>query len=137
VGAGRLSVFLIPVFDATLYAPKGVWRADKPFALELAYLRTIKAADIVERSVHEIKHQGHTDTARLSSWEGHMRRLFPDVQKGTRLMGVRDERGHMQLYNSGRLLGRVDEPDFTAAFFNIWLGPKTSQPGLRQDLLKL
>jgi hypothetical protein len=137
VGSGRCTVLLFPIFDAILFAPGGVWRADKPFALELAYLRPVKGAQIVEHSLKEMRHQGAKDDARLMLWADDMRRLFPDVARGARLVGVRDADGYMHLLQGDKTLGSVRDRDFTMAFFNIWLGPKSSQPELRRQLLGL
>ena len=38
---GRLTYLLWDVYDAMLYAPKGKWSHDKPFALKLSYLRSL------------------------------------------------------------------------------------------------
>ena len=49
--------------------------------------------------------------------------------------GVRDARGHTLLFDGEALLGAVDDPAFTRAFFDIWLGERTSRPALRERLL--
>ena len=58
VGAGRLSVMIWDVYDAALYAPQGQFNENKPFALELTYLRHIPGEKIAApTSVRENKNR--------------------------------------------------------------------------------
>lgn len=134
VGAGRMTYLSLPVFDATLYAPGGVYSASKPFALKLSYLRTLKGRDIARNSVEQMRRQGHSET-KLGVWGKAMAGIFPDVSKGTSLTGVRHADGSTSFYQAGKVIGRVEDPAFGRAFFDIWLGEKTSQPALRKQLL--
>lgn len=135
VGAGRMTYLTLPVFDATLYAPGGVYSAAKPFALKLSYLRTLKGRDIARNSVEQMRRQGGHSDAQLTAWGEAMTGIFPDVTKGATLTGVREADGATVFYRGTAKIGRVEDPAFGRAFFDIWLGAKTSQPALRQKLL--
>lgn len=135
VGAGRMTYLTLPVFDATLYAPGGVYSAAKPFALKLSYLRSLKGRDIARSSVEQMRRQGGHSDARLKAWGEAMAGMFPDVSKGASLVGVRHADGSTSFYREGKIIGRIDDPAFGRAFFDIWLGEKTSQPALRKQLL--
>jgi hypothetical protein len=64
-----------------------------------------------------------------------MRALFPDVAAGDTLTGVHlPERG-ARFFHNGRLLGEIRDPQFSRAFFAIWLDPRTREPSLRAALL--
>ncbi len=134
VGSGRMVYFLMPIFDATLYAPYGHYSPDKPFALSLTYLRSLNGSDIAHSGVDEMRSQG-VDDATLAAWGKQMVAIFPDVTAGACITGVRDANGAAAFYQSGKVLGRVDDPAFASHFFAIWLGDKTSQPALRKQLL--
>jgi hypothetical protein len=135
VGAGRMTYLTLPVFDATLYAPGGVYAPDKPFALSLTYLRNIKGRDIARNSVEQMRRQGGHSDAKLTAWGEAMTGIFPDVANGTTLTGVHEADGATVFYRGAAEIGRVDDPAFSRAFFDIWLGAKTSQPALRKQLL--
>ncbi len=135
VGAGRMTYLTLPVFDATLYAPGGVYAASKPFALKLSYLRNLKGRDIARSSVEQMRRQGAHSETQLAVWGRTMAGIFPDVTKGTTLTGVRHGDGSTSFYREGKVIGRVYDPAFGRAFFDIWLGAKTSQPALRKQLL--
>ena len=88
VGEGRLTVMVWDVYDASLYAPKGEWEEDKPFALKLTYLRDIKGKKIADRTIEEIRKQGFDDEVKLADWHAQLIRIFPDVNEDTSLVGI-------------------------------------------------
>jgi len=135
VGQGRLSYMLWDVYDATLYAPDGDWQSDKPFALQLSYLRDIPGKKIADRSVEEIRAQGFADEVRLAGWHTQMRSIFPNVREGLSLTGVYTNTAETVFYEDNKEIGRVKDPEFGRQFFNIWLSPQTSAPDLRRKLL--
>ena len=135
VGHGRMSVLFWDVYDATLFGPKGTWRKDKPFALKLDYLRELKGKKIADRSIEEMRGQGYSDEIKLAAWHEKMRKFFPDVDKGEVITGVYAASGEAIFYLGGNEIGRIKDPEFSRAFFNIWLDKKTSAPELRLKLL--
>lgn len=135
VGEGRLSVFIWDVYDATLYAPNGDWNTERPFALELSYLMNLEGKKIADRSIEEIRNQGFDDEIKLADWHSQMRSIFPDVGEGVKLIGVYTKEGESVFFKNNETIGRVTDPEFGKAFFDIWLSEKTSEPGLRKKLL--
>ena len=135
VGAGRLSVFLMDVYDATLIAREGKWQPGEPLALQLTYLRHFKGNKIADRSAQEMRNIGITDEVKLATWHAQMRRIFPDVDEGVTLTGIMIANGESIFLRNGKEIGRIKDPDFGTAFFGIWLNEKTSAPSLRQKLL--
>jgi hypothetical protein len=135
VGAGVLTYLFWDVYRATLYAPKAGWRRDAPFALTLAYMRDLKGRDIAERTISEIRGQGYDDEQKLAAWFDRLAELFPDVGDGDSLTAVRDTDARTVFYRGSLRIGTIEDPVFTARFFDIWLGDKTSEPKLRRALL--
>lgn len=136
VGSGTLRVFGLRIYDATLWSPSGGWAPGQPFALELRYARSFAGAAIARRSVEEMRAQRPYPAATLARWETQMRGLFPDVQAGDRLVGVRIPGEGAAFYSGTRKLGQIDDEAFADAFFGIWLAPTTRAPDLRARLLK-
>jgi hypothetical protein len=135
VGEGRLTYLFWDVYDASLIAPKGEWKNDKPFALKLTYLRKLEGKKIAERSIQEMRGQGINDEVKLATWHSQMINIFPDVDDGYQLMGIRDQQANTLFYHDNMLIGRIDDAEFTQAFFDIWLSDKTSEPKVRRKLL--
>ena len=135
VGEARLKFLFWKIYDAELYAPDGIWSETKPFALTFTYLRKATSEQISKRMVKELRGQGFEDKALLDSWYQTSLRIFPDVDKGTRITGVRDKHGHAQFFLNDQPIGTVEDPFFTNWFFRIWLGERTSVPKFRSRLL--
>lgn len=135
VGEGRLTYLLWDVYDAALYAPRGKWSHDKPFALRLSYLRPIKGKKIADRSAEEIRGQGFTDEIKIAAWHAQMKKIFPDVNEGVSLTGVYTQMGETVFYRNNTEIGRIKDPEFSKVFFDIWLNEKTTAPDLRRKLL--
>jgi hypothetical protein len=104
-------------------------------ALKLSYLRTLRGRKIADRSIEEMRGIGITDEVKLAAWHTQMRNIFPDVQDGVSLTGVWTASGESIFFKNGQEIGRIKDPDFGKAFFDIWLSDKTSAPRLRQKLL--
>jgi hypothetical protein len=137
-GEGRLTWFGFHVYDARLYASPRFDVADpfaQPFVLELTYARKLDGKAIAESSRDEIRRLGFGDEARQRRWLAHMEKLFPNVDKGSRIAGVYQPGGAVRFYVDGTFVGSVGEPDFGRAFFSIWLDPRTRAPRLRESLL--
>ncbi len=135
VGTARFTYLLFSVYDASLYAPHGKWERDKPYALSLQYLRSLKGERIADRSVQEMRKQGFKDEVKLASWYTQMRDIFPDVHKDTVLTGVYQPNGVTVFYNNDQEIGGVTDPQFGVWFFGIWLAENTSEPEFRQQLI--
>lgn len=137
VGTSRLSFLFWDVYDATLYAPQARWQRSGPYALAITYLRALDGAAIASRSMDEMVGQGLTDETRKQAWYEQMAAIFPDVEEGMVLTGVRDKAGRTLFYKHDIRIGIVDDPAFADWFFGIWLDEKTSEPDMRDELLGL
>ena len=137
VGTGRLTIFFMDVYDLKLYAAKGVWKPGSPLALEFRYLRNIKGTRIAQITIEEIRKLGFRDELLLAGWYEQIRKIFPDVKEGVMLTGIFTDDEETVFYKDGEEIGRVKDTAFGNAFFNIWLDPKTREPGLRKKLLGL
>lgn len=136
VGTGRYTWFAFHVYDGTLYAPASRYAAGRPFALELAYARPLKGADIAQRSIDEIAKLGIGSDAERAAWLPVLAKLFPDVRENDRLTGVALGQ-KAPFYFNGRAIGEISDAKLVQAFFAIWLDERTSAPGFRRKLLGL
>ena len=137
-GQAKLTFWGFEVYQATLWVAPGFAEgsyAQSPFALELAYLRDFKGADIASRSMAEMRRQAPMTPAQETAWENQMQALFPDVKTGDRITGVNQPGTGVVFWNNGRLLGEVRDTAFAKQFFGIWLSPQTSEPAMRRALL--
>lgn len=135
VGRGVLSYAFWDIYEAVLYAPKGRWTPSAPFALSLEYYYAIDGKSIADKSVQEMRKQGFTDEVKLAAWNVQMKSIFPDVKPGTVLSAIYMPGKETIFYRGNDVLGSIRGDAFAQAFFNIWLGEKSSAPELRRALL--
>ncbi len=137
-GRAQLAWWGLKVYDARLWTgPAFSLRAfaGHPFALELHYLRGFKGADIAERSLMEMRRAGPLPEAQAARWREALQRTLPDaIDRGDRLLGVHRPGRSAAFFHNGKPLGEIVDTEFSARFFGVWLGPATSEPGLRDAL---
>jgi hypothetical protein len=138
-GEARLTWFGLHVYDARLFVPAGfdpIEASGQPFALELLYARALRGKSIAETSRDEIARLGFGSDTQRARWFEQMARLFPDVERGTRITGVNVPGRGVCFYVDGIEAGRIDDTEFAPAFFAIWLDPRTRSPKVREGLLR-
>lgn len=135
VGQGTLRWWGFHVYDAALWSRSGRWQAQAPYALDIRYARRITGAQLAETSVDEMRRLGIGDDASHRRWGEAMRRIFPDVEPGSRLIGIHRPQQGAVFYSATGYLGTIDDPEFARGFFAIWLDPRTQVPDLRMALL--
>lgn len=103
-------------------------------ALELIYARKLYGERIAVASTDEIKKLGIGTPAQHEAWLAAMKKIFPDVEDGTQLIGLYSPGQATRFFRDGASVGEIADPEFGPAFFGIWLHPKTSAPKLRAAL---
>lgn len=137
-GQMRFRVWGFEVYDASLWTLPGFSAMGfdaHPLALELRYLREFDAVDIAERSLKEMRRIAQPSAEQEKRWLEEMRRVFPSVKKGDRLLGVHRPGQGAAFWFNGQWRGEIRDVEFTRLFFGIWLSPRSSEPALRQALL--
>lgn len=141
-GSAKLTFFGLEVYTARLWASKDATRGNllkEPFALELLYAMEFKGALIAERSLQEMQKQEPVDDVLGEKWLSHMRRSFPDIKRGDRLVGfympVVEPNSAVRFSFNGKPTTSSSDAVFATRFFDIWLHPKTSEPAMRRSLL--
>ena len=137
-GQGRLTWWGLAVYDARLWVQPGFAAADfavHPFALELHYLRELSGSAIAQHSIDQMRRAGEFSEQQAQQWRQALARALPDVRPGDRIMGVHAPGQGASFAINGKPAVMIADPLFASLFFAIWLGPATSQPGLRAALL--
>lgn len=135
VGKASLKKMFLHVYDATLYAPGGVYSADKKHALELTYQMDFTSDEIVDRSMDEIKHAQKVSAEQQTKWRQELSKVIPDVKEGDTIRAVATPNKAIMFSHNGKATGNVTDPSLVAPFMNIWLGEKTTEPALRSKLI--
>jgi hypothetical protein len=136
LGSGALRWFGLRIYEATLWAPEPFsWREGGPFALAIAYERSIPSARLVKATEDEMLRLGLADAARIATWRPALEQAFPDVSPGDVIVGIHRPGEGVFFHYGDRPSGIVTDPDFAVAFFAIWLDERTREPGLRARLI--
>lgn len=138
VGQGVLRFLGFEIYRARLWAPPGFdadHYGDGPLALELTYHRDFTAEAIAKRSIEEMRRVGSFTPQQAARWQQALQAALPDVKPGDRLLGIHQPGVGAVFKMAGRVVGQVPDAEFSRLFFGIWLSPRTSEPGLRQELL--
>ena len=101
----------------------------------MRYARSLKGGAIAQRSVEEIEALSIGTPHQRRAWGQAMEKLFPDVVEGSTLTGLHLPGVGARFFHDGKPLGTIADPEFSRAFFSIWLAPSTSAPDLRAALL--
>jgi hypothetical protein len=134
-GAGEMRWFGFAIYDARLWRSGEQWQSDAPYALELTYRRNISAAQLVSTSIEEMMRLGEKDEQRLRQWRAELEKIFPSVREGDTIVGLHEPGRGARFFYNGKPSGRVNDAELAAAFFAIWLDPRTKAPELRARLL--
>ncbi len=132
---------IIPVYDIALYAgaiPESGHLLDPgvPKRLDIIYRVPIRAGDL-SRAAEKILSRQHPKDD-LEHWWSRINALhdsYRDVQTGDRYtLSYLPQRGVWLEYNGERIISLQDD-DFAALYFGIWLGDKPLSESLRLQLI--
>lgn len=134
LGSGVLSWSVFRLYRATLHAV-GAYEPGKPFIIDLNYLRRIASHQIVMRSLEEMRRLLAPAGNLPVQWQEALENLIPDVESGSRLLGVFEPGSRVVFFSGSDRLGEIADPQFAELFAAIWLDPRTRSPELRRALL--
>lgn len=135
VGETRLRVYFFRVYDAALYTDSGAYPGADTVALQLNYLRDIRAEQLVDTTRDEWKSLGYTVDEQAEDWLQELQIMWPDVSSGDCLIATSENHQHVRFYNQQGALGSIDNEQFAEQFFAIWLSEKSSFRRNRDELV--
>ncbi|SEA89237.1 chalcone isomerase family protein [Alkalimonas amylolytica] len=138
VGEGTFRYMFWQLYDARLKTSDGSFEGyekNAPVLLELTYKRSISRDQFIDATVDQWQHLGQSSQAQQQDWASQLKTIWQDVGRGDRLSALLQHDMTVDFYLNGEPIGRIDDADFGPLFFDIWLHPDTSAPGLRRQLL--
>lgn len=149
IGEGELRWLGFKLYDAALWARPAVVAVPPDdeaeaaqvlgaeHALSIRYARAVSSDRLVELSLGEMRRLGFDDEAQLARWGQALARALPSVEAGETLVGLHRPGKGAQFWHQGQPTAALDDAELAAAFFAIWLDPRTREPRLRAQLLGL
>ena len=135
LGTAKLSIFFIDIYDIKLFSKTKSYSKDKPFAIEINYLKDVESTQIVDSSINEIKRISKPSSDELENYRSILASLFPNINSGDQLIGIKTANGDGVFFYNMKLIGKITDEKLVGSFFDIWLSEKTSHPELREKLL--
>jgi len=105
-------------------------------ALELEYARSLSGREIAKRSLVEMRRQAEISEEKSQRWLAEMEAAFPDVKAGDRISGLFEPGRGVQFFVNSQPRRQIADPEFARLFSGIWLATQSSEPGMREQLLK-
>lgn len=135
VGKAKLEVFFFDVYYSTLYTANGTYLENEyPIALDIEYLRNIKAKDLVDTTEDEWKKLGF-EQSKINGWIPLIKSAWPDIKKGDELLFRVEQDGASEFFFNGKSLQKIENTEFGKAFLAIWLDENCSYPKVRRKLI--
>ncbi len=107
-----------------------------PRRLVLHYFHAIDAKDFAEATTRMIEKNVSSEAFRdLEGKIAQLNRFYQDVEPGDRYTATYIPGKGTQLALNDQVLGSVPGPDFSAAFFSIWIGKNPIDTSFRDRLL--
>ena len=136
-GQGALHKMFLHVYDSSLWTDAKPWSINKTFALVIRYDMNFSVKELVDRSIGEMERTGKMPDAEKAQFQKELTARFHAVRPGDVITAVYSpKKGGIFYYNGKQMAGAMDGGR-AQKFLNIWLGPETSEAGLRKDLLAL
>ena len=140
IGVGLLRYWGFKAYTGAFYLEDGVpindALAETAKRIELEYFRSIKGKDFGPATNKKIAKNVDTKTfERLSSRIDYHNSLYEDVRPGDRYALTYVPGKGTELSLNGESKGSIEGPDFAAAVFSIWLGPKPISNSFKQQIL--
>ena len=73
---------------------------------------------------------GFDNEKSLQIWHKKLLQIFPNVDRNTAIIGIKNTNQHSIFYLDKKYLGTFRDKEFTKWFFDIWLSEETSEPKL-------
>jgi Chalcone isomerase-like len=135
MGSGSQSYLGLRVYQLTLWAPSDKWNPDEPHALDLESNRAISSKQLTDAAMDEMNRLAVGTSAQRQAWRRELEQVMPAVKKGDQVVAFCAPDHKTSFFYNGIKRGEIADPAFGAAFFSIWLDPRTKNPALRRSLL--
>ncbi|MDZ4865707.1 MAG: chalcone isomerase family protein [Alphaproteobacteria bacterium] len=135
-GTATLTWLFLTAYEASLWTDARTWSMDSTFALVIVYRMSFTREELVERTVEEMARLSPPDAAARERLSRALRKVFPDVKAGDRITALHIPGRPVAFFHNGAPTSQIADPDFADPFFGIWLSPQTSEPSVRNGLLR-
>ncbi len=131
-GHGTFTKFGFEIYQAHFYVDEV--KAVKKYAIILNYSRKIEKEALLKATIEQLERLGYS-SKKTDEWKNQLEKIYPNINKGDHLTAIFNPANGTTFVYGDKIIGNINNPEFSEAFFGIWLSPKTSAPELRSKLL--
>lgn len=135
VGEARFSVFLFPIYDASLYAPNGKYEKGGPLALVLNYLFDLDKESLVNQTVEALERRKLGTPDQIAKWKAILNEHFFDVVKKDKILIAFPDPETVSFSTNDGAPTTVVDSGFALAFKDLWLGDNIRNKKFQNQLL--
>jgi hypothetical protein len=136
-GEARFKVLVLSIYDLSLYTQNGVYDKNKPLALKLNYLTSLKKESIIKQTVKAMTRRKMGSAAEIEKWTGIMEDHFDDVEKHDRILIAFPDPQTVVFSTNDSPPEKVVDRGFAVAFKDLWLGDNIRNKAFQKELLGL
>ncbi len=129
-GAATFRYLSFPLYEARLFTKNGApfaWEED--FGLELTYLRSFTAFDLVESTIQELGRTGGELPVR-----DQLNNCFVDIRKGDRYLAVSQGQNKIGFWRNDTRMCTLSYPGIKTRFMAIFMGDNTKSKSFTKRL---
>ena len=134
-GQGTLHKLFMKIYESSLWTDARNWSMNSTFALCIRYEMNFTTKELVDRTFDEMKREGPVSAEERQTYGAKLAQLYHDVHPGDIITAVFLPKKGAVFYYNGKEQGTLANVAFAKRFFNIWLGPTSSEPALRDSLI--
>jgi Chalcone isomerase-like len=131
-----LKKLLFKIYDIELWHDTSQWNPNAAYALHITYFQNVNRTEFLDYTLKELKLNPDVTPEMLTEYERKLGYIYPDVVKMDTITAVNVPNEGVLLCHNENKLGWMREKELVLPFFNIWLGRQTSEPTIRNILLK-
>ena len=132
----KLTKLLFKIYDIELWHDHKEWEPQQAYALHIIYYQNVSKQEFVDYTIKELKLNPDVTPEMITQFERKLSFIYPDVKKMDSLTAVNVPGEGVLLCHNENKLGWMREEALVLPFFNIWLGRHSSEPVIRNTLLK-
>jgi len=139
IGEGEMTWFGIGIYNASLWTISGKYTdlvTELPIALHITYKKNIHSKKLVEATSEEWERLHIFNSESRRHWARQLSQIWPNVKPGDSITTLITENRITKFYSNDNFIGEIEDPHFGPALLMIWLHPDTSEPELREKLIR-
>ncbi len=135
MGTATYRKYGFSVYRITLWTTDGTFNDQKPYALEMHYLRDLSKDTLVDAVTDNLRDENTASDEIINQWHQTLDGALADIKEGDVIVSLNlPHKNKSPLFFNDKIILWSDDKAFIKAFSDIWLGPDADED-MRNKLL--